>query len=107
MNEVAVAILVLAPLLGGLAVWRMAGRRAELIAETSLGITAVAALALASVGLAGGRLVAFAGLISIDALGAYILSLTAIVACLAMAASPRYIRHELAAGALLPQVEGR
>ena len=107
MNEVAVAILALAPLLGGLAVWRMSGRRAELIAEISLGVTAVAALGLASVGLAGGRLVAFAGLISIDALGAYVLSLTAIVACLAMAASPRYIRHELAAGALLPQVEGR
>ena len=107
MNEYAITILALAPLLGGLMVWRMSGRRAELLAGASLGITAVAALGLASVGLAGGRLIAFAGLISIDALGAYILSLTAIVACLAMAASPRYIRHELAAGALLPQVEGR
>jgi hydrogenase-4 component F len=107
MNELAVAILLLAPFLGGLAVWRMAGRRAEITAEISLGITAAAALGLASAALAGGRVVAFADLISIDALGAYILALTAIVASLAMAASPRYVRHELAAGLLLPHVEGR
>ncbi len=44
---------------------------------------------------------------SVDALGAYVLSLVMIVALIAMAGSPRYIRHELSTGALPARVEGR
>ena len=57
MNELAVAVLHLAPLLGGLLVWRAAGRRAETIGLAAVGLAAVAGLALAAEVLRDGRLV--------------------------------------------------
>jgi hydrogenase-4 component F len=107
MNELLVAALLLPPLLGGLLAWRLGGRAVELLAMGSLAVAVLAGCALGTLALAGGRLRAFDGLVVIDALGAYLLVLTAIVAGLAMAASPRYVRHELAAGAFRPRDEGR
>jgi hydrogenase-4 component F len=106
MNELAVAVLLFAPLLGGLMVWRASGRAAEVVAVMSVGLAAAAGLALAAEVLRGGRLVVFDGLVSVDALGAYVLALTAAVSLLAIAASPRYVRHELAVGGLRPHDEG-
>ena len=106
MSELAVAVLLFAPLLGGLLVWRAGGRMAEFVTALAAGLAAAAGLVLAGEGLRDGRLVVFGGLVSIDALGAYLLALTAIVSLLALAASPRYVRHELAAGGLRPHDEG-
>lgn len=107
MNELLAAAIFVAPLAGGLAAWGRRGRSAELVATGALSIAAVAALALGGLAFAGGHLVVFGGLIVVDALGAALLVLTAIVAALAMAASPRYVRHELASGAFRARDEGR
>ena len=112
MNELLVLLLLGAPLAGGGAAWRMNGRRVELAAFGSFGVAAAAGLALAAQVLAAGvpsagRVTAFSRGVSIDALGAYVLVLTIVVAALALWASPRYIRHELAAGDLRPRDEGR
>ncbi len=106
MNELLVAALLGAPLAGGLGAWRLRGRRVELVAVAALAVSVAAAACLVLTALRQGRVSAFDGTVSIDALGAYVLALTATVAALAMAASPRYIRHELAAGALRPGDEG-
>jgi hydrogenase-4 component F len=106
MNELSVAVLLFAPLLGGLLVWRAHGRRAEFVALGSGGLAAAAGLFLAGSALNDGRLVVFDGMVSIDALGAYLLAVTAVVAVLALAASPRYVRHDLGTGGLRPRDEG-
>ncbi len=107
MNDLVIAILVLAPTVGGLAAWRMHGRAVELVAYAALYITGATGLGMALAALQTGRVTAFGGIVSIDALGAYLLALTVLVAAMALAASPRYIRHELATNALRPHVEGR
>ena len=107
MNELLAALVVLVPSLGGLLAWSLAGRAAERVASGSLGIATVAAGWLACTALAGGPIVAFGGLVVIDALGAALLVLTVSVAVLAAAAAPRYVRHELATGAYRPRDEGR
>ena len=110
MNELLVLAL-LGPLVaGGAAAWRLHGRMAERLTAVSLAVSAAAGLLLAGGVFAGGtgaRVMAFDALVSVDALGAYVLALVAIVAVLAMAGSPRYVRHELAVGGLPGHVEGR
>jgi hydrogenase-4 component F len=117
MNEFLVAVLMLAPTLGGLVVWRRTGRTAERIALTAIALAAIAGLALAGSVLAGsalpggklasGRLIVFDGVVVIDAFGAFLLGLTVIVAGMATMASPRYVRHELAGGLWPAHIEGR
>jgi hydrogenase-4 component F len=117
MNEFLVALLLLAPAIGGVAVWTRKGRTAEIVAGVAMGLAVLAGFALAASELAGaalpggrieaGRLVVFDGVVVIDALGAYLLALTATVAALAMAASPRYVRHEVSSGGFVPRAEGR
>ena len=106
MNELLVAGLLLAPLAGGLLVLRLRGLAAEAVASVAMTLSILAGLALAGRVLWGGPLTAFDGLVVLDAFGAYVLGLTAIVAGLAMAASPRYIRHEVAEGSIPAHVEG-
>jgi hydrogenase-4 component F len=106
MNTIVVAILLLAPTLGGLAAWRLRGPLVEFVAVGSFAVSASAGLGLALAVPGTGRVTAFGGLVSIDALGAYVLGLTIVVAGLALWASPRYIRHELAANELRPSDEG-
>ncbi len=117
MNELLVACVLLPPTIGGLLAWRTQGRMAELVAAVAMSLAVIAGLVLAVSVLAGwpvigsrlvnGRVVVFDGIVVIDAFGAYLLGLTSTVAALAMAASPRYIRHEVESGALLARVEGR
>ena len=54
MNELLVAVLVLVPLVGGLAVWSRAGRTAERLALGSTALVVGAGLSLAGSALAGG-----------------------------------------------------
>jgi hydrogenase-4 component F len=106
MNEPVVAILVLAPLVGGLLAWRMRGQAVELVAYAAYVVACSAGVGVVLAALQTGHVGAFGGIVSIDALGAYVLALTIIVAGLALWASPRYIRHELAADGLKPRDEG-
>ena len=106
MTELIVAVLLLAPLIGGLVAWPQRGRRVELVAIVAFCMTAAAGLGLAATVPGAGRATAFGGGVSVDALGAYVLVLTIVVAALALWASPRYIRHEIASGDLRPSDEG-
>jgi hydrogenase-4 component F len=107
MTELLVAALVVVPSAAGLVAWSRTGRLVERLAIGSLGLAALAGLWLAALVLIDGRREAFGGLVVVDALGAYLLAVTLVVAGLAVAASPRYVRHELASGALRPHDEGR
>jgi hydrogenase-4 component F len=110
MNEFGVAILFGPLLVAGAAAWRLHGRRAERVAISALVVSAAAGLLIALAvltGASGNRLYAFEQTVSVDALGGYVLALVLVVALLAMAGSPRYIRHELASGALPAHVDGR
>ena len=106
MNDWVVGVLLLAPIIGGLIAWPLHGRLVEFVAIAAFCVAASAGLGLATAVPGAGRVTAFHGGVSIDALGAYVLGLTVIVAALALWASPRYIRHELAAGDLRPGDEG-
>jgi hydrogenase-4 component F len=106
MNGWIVAVLLLAPLIGGLLAWPLRGRAAEAVAFIAFFVAAIVGLGLATAVPTFWRVVAFGGVVSIDALGAYILGLTIVIAGLALWASPRYIRYELAHGELQPRVEG-
>jgi hydrogenase-4 component F len=106
MNGWIVAVLLLAPLIGGLLAWPLRGRAAEAVAFIAFFVAAIVGLGLATAVPTFGRVVAFGGVVSIDALGAYILGLTIVIAGLALWASPRYIRYELAHGELQPRDEG-
>jgi hydrogenase-4 component F len=107
MSELLVAVLLLAPILGGLVAWGRRGTVAERVAQLSFVLAAVAGLALAGIVLVDGPLVAFGGIVVLDALGAYLLAVIIAVAALALGASPRYIRHEIASGVLRQRDEGR
>ena len=106
MNDWIVAALLLAPLLGGLAAWFLRGRTVKLVAYASMYVACSAGLGLAVAVFRTGRITAFGGVISIDALGAYLLILTVLVGAMALAASPHYISHEFAANKLGPRDEG-
>ncbi|HEX7491948.1 MAG TPA: proton-conducting transporter membrane subunit [Candidatus Limnocylindrales bacterium] len=107
MNELIIVILLAAPLIGGLIAWPLRGRAAEGVSVVAFCVTAAAGLGLATAVPGSSRITAFGGVVSIDSLGAYVLTLTIIVAALALWASPKYIRYELAAGELQPHDEGR
>lgn len=107
MIEVAVALLLGAPVLAGAVGWVLPGPQARRLAIGATAVTVLDGLALAAFALAGGPVRAFDGLVTIDALGAWVLALTVVVAGLAMAASPRYLRHELEHGVLRPRDEAR
>jgi hydrogenase-4 component F len=107
MTELLVVALLAAPLVGGATAWSRRGRSAELVAIGTLAIAVIAAAALAGLAFASGRLLAFGGLVALDAMGAALLGLTATVAVLALAASPRYVRHEVASGAFRKRDGGR
>jgi hydrogenase-4 component F len=106
MNELIVATLLLAPLLGGAISWRLRGQAVEGVSFIVFCLTASAGLGLATAVPTLGRVTAFGGVVSIDALGAYVLALTIVVSGLALWASPRYIRFELAHHELHPRDEG-
>lgn len=107
MMELGVTILLGAPALAGGLSWILPGPQARRLALAAIGVAVFAGLALASMALATGPVRAFDSLVVLDALGAYVLALTVVVAGLATAASPRYLRHELAHGALRPLDEAR
>jgi hydrogenase-4 component F len=106
MNDPIVGLLLLAPVIAGLAAWRMRGQAVELVVFAAYVAVCSAGVGLVLAALQTGHVTAFRGIVSIDALGAYVLGLTIIVGGLALWASPRYLHHELAEGSLRPSDEG-
>ena len=90
----------LAPLLAGAVVWFLPDGIAARTAMVAFAVGGVGALGSAVPVLAGSPLRALDGLIVVDALGAAVLVLIVAVASIAVAGSPRYLRHE---GALRPR----
>lgn len=107
MIELAAVLTVLAPLAGGLAAWARPGRVAQQIAFATFGVAALAGIVVIGATLADGTVTAFGGTVVVDALGAGLLGLILAVAALGLAASPRYVRHEVANGLLRPRDEAR
>jgi hydrogenase-4 component F len=107
MTELLVALVVGAPLIGGMAAWVADDRAASRIAAGGMGVSVVAGLLLAGMALGAGPARAFGGLVVVDALGASILVLVVVVAAIALAGSPGHLRHEAAGGRLRPHDVGR
>ncbi len=110
MTELLTLAIALAPVLGALAAWSAGkGGRARLamgIGITATGTSMAAAAALGAWVFAAGTETAFSGLVTVDALGAYMLLLVAAVAAIALAASPGYLARHRADGTLPPLEEG-
>jgi hydrogenase-4 component F len=109
MNESLALAAVLVPLACALAAWFLSGRATERFVAAGFAVMTVASLWLAAEAVTNGTgmATAFDGTVVVDALGAGLLVLVLAVGGLALAASPRYLRHELAEGALRPRDEGR
>jgi hydrogenase-4 component F len=86
----------LVPLVAGAVVWFVPDRLAGRAAVAAYGIGAIGALALALPVLLDRPLSAADGVVALDAFGALILVLIVVVAAIAIAGSPAYLRHETA-----------
>jgi hydrogenase-4 component F len=107
MSELLVLLVVGAPAVAGLVAWFSGARWAPWVALAGLAPSIVAGIGLATLVFANGSLRAFAGLVVIDAFGAYVLILVLVVAGIAFAGSPAHMAHEAATGALRPHDTGR
>ena len=107
MTELLVLLAVVLPVAVGAVSWFAPARFAARLAAAGLGPSLLAALALAVLVFASGPARAFGGLVVVDALGAYLLVLVAVVTAIALAGSPHHLAHEAAAGALRPKDPGR
>jgi len=87
-------IAVIVPVLAGAVIWFTPDRSAGRVAFGALAIGAAGALALAIHVLLGDPIRAVDGLVALDALGAFVLLLTVVVAAIAAAGSPAYLAHE-------------
>jgi len=110
MTELLALVIALAPVVGAVAAW-LAGRRGDarlamLVAAAGMLAAFAAASGLAVWALASGPESAFGGLVTVDAFSAYVLLLVAVVATVALAASPGYLGHVRAEGAMPPLEEG-
>jgi hydrogenase-4 component F len=107
MIELLVLLVVVTPVLAGLAAWFADARDAVRLAAGGLIPSIAAGAALAGIVFAGGPVQAFGGLVAIDALGAYMLALVLAVTAIAFAGSPGHVAHELTSGAFRPRDPGR
>jgi len=94
----------LVPLFAGAVVWFIPERLSGPVAFAALAVGGAGALVLAVPVLAGEPLRAVDGLVALDALGAFVLVITVLVAAIAAAGSPAYLDHERA---LRPRDRGR
>ncbi len=107
MTDALAVVAVLSPLAGGALAWRLAPARAAMVATIALAIGGLAGLALAWSAFDGGTQTGAAGIVRVDALGAWILGIVVFVAVLAVAASPRYLAMELEHGRILATDPGK
>jgi Formate hydrogenlyase subunit 3/Multisubunit Na+/H+ antiporter, MnhD subunit len=93
MTGIALVALIV-PILAGAIVWFVPERLASPVAVGALALGGAGALALAVPVLLGDPVRAVDGLVALDALGAFVLVLTVLVAAIAVAGSPAYLDHE-------------
>jgi hydrogenase-4 component F len=106
-NELLVALVVVAPAAAGLAAWFADAALALRLAVAGLGPSILAGIVLAGAAFSGTPVGAFGGLVAVDAFGAYILLIVLAVAAIAFAGSPAHLAHEAATGALRAHDPGR
>jgi hydrogenase-4 component F len=106
-NEALALAAILFPAFGGVAVLRLPLRPAGAVAILAVLGGAAAALALAWLAFDGGVVTAGGGVMRLDAFGAWVLVLVALVSLVAVASSPRYLAAELAEGRIAPRDPGR
>ena len=107
MIDLLVALVVLPPVVAGLLAWFAPARHAARISVAGLSPSAVAGLALAAIVFGDGPVRAFGGLVAVDALGAFVLSLVIVVSMIAFGGSPSHLAHEAHAGARRPHDPGQ
>ena len=107
MNETALLVLLLGPLVGGLLAWPARGRMADGVAGVTAAVVLTAALGVALVALGGTVIRAFDGLVVVDALGALTVLIVALVALIGWAGSPAFLRHANEDGWLRAHDRGR
>jgi hydrogenase-4 component F len=107
MNDALALAVVLLPVAGGLIALRSSPRTAASVALVSLAGGVAAAFVLAWSALDGDVVSAGAGIVRLDALGAWLLVIIGLVALLAVASSPRYLAAELAEERMTPHDPAR
>ena len=107
MIELLVVLIVVAPVVAGVAAWFGDARLAQRLALAGLGPSIVAGTVLAVLVFANGPAHAFDGLVAVDAFGAYVLVLVLVVAGIVLAGSPGHLAHEQRSGALRADDPGR
>jgi hydrogenase-4 component F len=93
MTDLALALVFLAPIAGGVLVWPVRGRAADALATVTAVVTLVPATAVGLVALSGSTVAGLGTLVTVDAFGGLILLLVCLVGAVAFAGSPRYLRH--------------
>lgn len=93
MSDVALALVLLTPIGGGLLVWPAKGRLADGGAVIAALMTLLSAGAVALTALGGSTVTGLGMLVSVDALGGLVLLVVCIVSAVTVAGSFRYLRH--------------
>ncbi|MFN8519554.1 MAG: proton-conducting transporter membrane subunit [Chloroflexota bacterium] len=107
MTDLLLLLVLLAPLLGGLLAWPARGRVADLVALVAGVLTLVPAALLAVAALGDSTVTGLGGIAVVDAFGGLTLLVVCLVATMAMAGSPRYLRHADAQTPDRPTARGR
>jgi len=107
MTDLALALVLLAPVAGGALAWPARGRAADAIAALTAVLTLVPATAVGLVALSGTTVTGLGTLVTVDALGGLVLLLVGLVGTIAFAGSPRYLRHAAHADPGRPLHRGR
>lgn len=93
MTDLGLALVFLAPLIGGALAWPARGRVADALAGVAAVLTLVPAIAVGLLALSGTTVRGLGTLVIVDAFGGLILLVVALVGALTFAGSPRYLRH--------------
>ncbi len=93
MNDLALALVLVAPLIGGLLAWPLRGRAADGVAAITGVVTLVPATAVALVALGGSVVTGLGGQVTVDAFSGLTLLVVCAVGTVALAGSGRYLRH--------------
>lgn len=107
MTELALGIVLLCPLVGGLLVWPTRGRVADGLAAIIAILVLAPAAGLAAVALGGSMITGFDGIVAVDAFGGLTLLVVTMVGVIALAGSPAFLRHADDEGWLDRQGRGR
>jgi len=107
MIEALVLLALGAPVVGGLAAWRLDLRRATRVTFAAMSVSTIGALGLAWLAFDREPVVGVGGSVRVDGLGGWLLVVIIAVVLLAIVASPRYLAAEVAEGRIRDTDPGR